>query len=246
MRTGLFKVLISFIGLSAASIQDYKTRMIDNRIWIAMISSGVLMTAYETFKYETYIFAAMAILPTLILSGILWFLGLYGGADIKALLSLSLLLPYPPFPTRNPVLVSFPLTVFINANILSLSLPIFNLIHNSSLIIKGKPIFHGFDEPFHRKIIAVLIGRPVKPSKVGTIRFHAIMEKKLNGARKFVFLPKIESYIERKENFENDYVWVTPGIPFIVFLTFGLILSLLYGDLTIALLVRIVNLSLEG
>jgi len=246
VRTGIIKTLIAIIGLLAASIQDYKTRIIDNRIWIAMISIGVIVTVYEILKYGTYIFVAIGVLPTLILSGILWFLGLYGGADVKALISLSLLLPYPPFPTRNPVFVSFPLTVFINANILSLSLPVFNLIHNSFLLIKKKPIFEGFDEPFHRKLIAVIVGRPIESSKAGKVRFHAIMEKNINGAKKFVFLPEIESYIKRRDIFGNNYVWVTPGIPFIVFLTFSLILSLLYGDLTIALLVRIVNPILEG
>ncbi len=246
MKTGIIKTIIAIAGLSAASIQDYKTRIIDNRIWMVMIIVGALMTAYETFKYGTYIFTAIGVLPALALSGILWVLGLYGGADVKALISLSLLLPYPPLPTKNPVFVSFPLTVFINANILSLSLPLFNIIHNSFLLIKKKPIFEGFDEPLHRKLIAAFVGRPIDSSKAGKIRFHAVMEKNIDGTKKFVFLPEIESYIKRKDIHGNNYVWVTPGIPFIVFLTFGLVSSLLYGDLTIALLVRIVNPILEG
>ena len=58
-------------------------------------------------------------------------------------------------------------------------------------------------------------------------RFATSIEKNINGKKKFVF-----SLLENEIEFiENKDIWVTPSIPLIVFILFGYIISILYGDI---------------
>ena len=57
--------------------------------------------------------------------------------------------------------------------------------------------------------------------------------------RKFVILPKDEGrtkivdrlYNAVKAGKINGYLWATPGLPLLIFLTIGLILALVFGDI---------------
>ena len=58
-------------------------------------------------------------------------------------------------------------------------------------------------------------------------RFAISIEKNINGKKKFVF-----SLLENEIEFiENKDTWVTPSLPLIVFILFGYIINILYGDI---------------
>ncbi|MEM3130934.1 MAG: A24 family peptidase C-terminal domain-containing protein, partial [Nitrososphaerota archaeon] len=57
-------------------------------------------------------------------------------------------------------------------------------------------------------------------------RFATSIEKKINNKKKFVF-----SLLENEIEFVSDKdIWVTPSLPLIVFLLFGYVICILYGE----------------
>jgi archaeal preflagellin peptidase FlaK len=152
-----------------------------------------------------------------------------GGADAKALIALSLLFPvypsigdFPLIPIPNDLFMlifPFSLLVLFNAAIVSLVVPLGLLVHNLS---------HG-----DIKFPAMLLGYKVSMSEAKK-RFVWPMERVENGALKFVYFPKEE---EENEKILDDLaavgatrIWVTPKIPFLIFITVGLVISALVGN----------------
>jgi preflagellin peptidase FlaK len=157
-----------------------------------------------------------------------------GGADAKALIALSLMfpvypmvggLPYIPIPNElSMLLFPFSLLILFNAAILSLIVPVglffYNLAHRDV------------------KFPAMLLGYRVDIEKAG-IGFVWPMQKMEADKLKFVYFPKED---EQSQEILQDLaahglkrIWVTPKIPFLLFITAGLILSATFGNLVMAL-----------
>ena len=83
--TILFVTLLCF-GYSA--LMDYKYREVENRLWIIFGSIGVASLLYvsSTLPFWSIVTACVFALS-------LWFWGAFGGADAKAIITLSLLMP---------------------------------------------------------------------------------------------------------------------------------------------------------
>ncbi|MCX8203194.1 MAG: prepilin peptidase, partial [Nitrososphaeria archaeon] len=127
------KMLILGAALAVASYQDVKTREIEDRVWLVSGAAGAVLTVAEILATPGYPLAAAglsALLTAVIAVGV-FYLGLYGGADAKALLVAGATLPLSSWigsayevwrqgsSFANPF---FPLTLLGNALLLSLLL----------------------------------------------------------------------------------------------------------------------------
>lgn len=158
-----------------------------------------------------------------------------GGADAKALIALSLMFPAYPvigeFPllqfTNEIVALLFPfsLLVLFNAAIISLIVPLGLFVYN---IAKRDITFP-----------AMFLGYRINIREAKR-RFVWPMERIVEGEIKFTFFPKDdednEKILEELEIFGVRRIWVTPKIPFLLFITAGIIASAVLGNPVLALL----------
>jgi preflagellin peptidase FlaK len=157
-----------------------------------------------------------------------------GGADAKALIALSLLFPvYPliggfpliPIPSDlSMLLFPFSLLILFNAAILSLIVPLglllYNLVHRDI------------------KFPAMLLGYRADID-VAKKKFVWPMQRVENNQLKFVYFPKDDEendkILQNLSEFGARRIWVTPKIPFLLFITAGLVLSAIVGNPVMAL-----------
>ena len=214
------------------SYLDVKKREVEDKVWLVFGAIGAVLQAYEVYSGTTsplYLVIAL-VLGTGIGMG-LYFFGFYGGADGKALIVLALLLPR--FVPRVGIYSVAPLIILTNGVLISILLPVALLILNITRLIRREPIFEGFSEPLHRKLLAIFLGY----KQTGNPRdFQFVMEKTVQDPSSGGVDVKKFDFSMMRDDFETKSgTWVTPGIPLLVFFTAGFFALLLYGDLVIGL-----------
>jgi preflagellin peptidase FlaK len=217
--------------LLLTSYLDMKAREVPDKVWIIFGAIGVGLQIYEVEVQVTQlVFLLVAIVLAAAIGMGIFFAGLYGGADGKALVVLAVLVPY--FSPRVGIYPIAPLIVLTNGILLSMLLPVALVLLNAYRVLTGKRIFDGFSEPLHRKVLASFLGY----KSTGKPRnFQFSMEKKTiyEGSEK----GKRFDFGLMQDNFESaPGTWVTPGIPLLVFFTAGFFVLLFYGDLVISLI----------
>jgi hypothetical protein len=142
----------------------------------------------------------------------------------------------------------FPLTIFSNAVLFAAASGIYMLLRNLIWrITTGKKIFEGAlgTEGIGKKMLVIITGYKVSVAKLKE-KWHVYpMEdvEEENGEtplkRKLVVVPRDEHRDEIVERLSkavdagkiDAYVWATPGLPMLIFVTIGLIVALLFGDI---------------
>ncbi len=196
------------------------------------------------------------------LAFLLFYSGGFGGADSKALMCLAIALPFAPTILITPILKTasspisqfiFPFTVFTNGVLFAAASCIYMILRN---VIwhkrKGKKMFTGTlaKESIGKKILVLITGYKVNIGKVKA-KWHVFpmedveIENPLK--QKLVIIPHDEGRDKIVERLSNaidagkidSYVWATPGLPMLIFITAGLIVALFGVDI-VWLLVRFV------
>jgi preflagellin peptidase FlaK len=227
----LIRIVVALVMLALASYFDLKKREVSDMLWIVFaVAAGI----FYVFDYPTSMDEAASIMISMALTAAISYgiyrSGLFGGADMLALITLSGFVPlYNPntlFSSGGVVFHSFaPLIVLTNAIILSSAHVVFNVARNLAYSSKHPGLlFEGLQhEPTSRKILAMLVGhRSQNP------QYSFPIERSVSGRREFDFSLKpaeTAAYEVRKD------VWVTSGIPYLIYITVGLILMILMGDL---------------
>src|SRR3970040_389536 len=94
----ILKIIFCMPFLIYSCYSDIKTRRVSNKVWFVMLAGGILLVLYDISIYGA------AYLPRLFISAgfifvfvyILFQVGVFGGADAKSLIVLSIILPaYP-------------------------------------------------------------------------------------------------------------------------------------------------------
>jgi len=239
------KYLVLLGALAFASYQDIRTREIDDKVWLIAGAIGALLTAYEALTVPSYqaFFALVSIGLTALLAFGVYFLGLYGGADAKALLVIAVTLPLSPA-VSAPFSPFFPLTVLGNALLCSLVLIPACLVYNVAWsVTHRRPLFGGIRAGALTKLGALFTGIKVKPKTARLVHFN-LLEVNAEGAptsKGLRLFAKVTDEDEVKVIDENaEYVWVTPAIPMIVFFLVGLVLAMLGADLIFGLLAYLI------
>ena len=216
------RILFSVIMLVVASVIDIKNREVPDMLWIVFGAVAAVMIFFEDNIIESLMIIAfsMIIAPFVLL---IWRFGFFGGADALALIVLAGLAPLATLDNN----VVTPFTTLSNAAFFMILLVVVNLVRNIFAIVNHEDIFYGFKESKPRKIIAVFIGFRSKNSK-----FSFPIERIEGNYKKFDF----SFHHADTEPFCNSpKTWVTPGVPLILFIIFGFITQLLFGDVILGI-----------
>jgi preflagellin peptidase FlaK len=236
----VLKIIFCTPFLIYSCYSDIKTRRVSNNVWLVMLAGGAFFVVTDISTYGT------AYLQRLLISSgfifvfiyILFQIGVFGGADAKSLMVLSIILPVYPklqifeysFPLNKPLIDLFAFGIFDNAVLLTIIVPISLAVYN--LTRMGLHI----DKPAY-----IFIGYKTKISEL-TSRHIKLIEKfeRVNGMVKFRFKrggveidEKIISELTAlsEKGLIKDEVWVTPGLPFMISITLGFFIAIFYGDL---------------
>ena len=222
----LARIIIIACGMIYASYEDWIKREVDDEVWILCGAAGGILTAVDLlmkWNLNLFIAAGISIALSAGLAIAFYYFGLYGGADAKAIIMISLALPI--YYAPKSVHPFTGLASLSNGLLLSLGLLIALFLWNLQAIIRGKKIFEGFEhEKTIRKIAAMFLGVRVKNAREK--KFWFPLEEEKNGKRFFKFgLFELEF-----EEAKRDDCWITPGIPLLIFITGGFIAYILVGD----------------
>jgi len=217
------RILLALVMLSSATIIDIRTREISDFMWIifGVISVALLFLEPDLIQTAFGVGFSLIVAPLVL---ILWRFGLFGGADALGLIVLSALAP---MATLSDSAVS-PFSILVNSALLSVSPMIINFIRNSLLILRKKDIFLDFDEPKSKKIFAMFLGYRSKNPK-----YCFSLEKQV-GKKKMLNI--VMHHSDTAEYCTTPDTWVTPGLPFMIFILGGFIIQLLFGDVILGLI----------
>jgi len=212
-------------------------------------------------EFSTYhILSLILSIVIVVLIGILSYLtGFIGGADVLTLLFLALLFPWR-FTLHSIPIVKFitlPIITFIvNSIVITLSYSIYYLILNFTVY---RDIVLHLNIPLYKKAVLVFLGFPIKISRFLRSRFIyplEVISVRDDGVvvREFRLTFSIEEdyrdHIEYIRKLimkgvisENSYIWVTHGIPLIVFLLIGFTMSITLGDIVLYSFLKTISLT---
>jgi len=240
----ILKILFCTPFLLYSCYSDIKTRRVSNKLWLFMLAFGSVFILYDIWNYGLpYLFwTFISTGLTFLFVYILFQFGVFGGADAKSLIVLSIIFPvYPDFFLFNsdfPIHYPLPLFkdffafgIFENAVLLTIVVPLSLALYNLSRM--GLCI----DKPFY-----AFIGYKTKISELSEkchIKLIEGFEIKNNDFR-FYFkrggveldeevINKLKNASEKK--MIKDNIWVTPGLPFMIPITLGFFVAAFYGDL---------------
>lgn len=217
------RILFAIVMLSSATIIDIRNREISDLLWVVFGVISVILLLFE----QDIIQAAFGVGFSLIVAPIvliLWRFGLFGGADALGLIVLASLAPMATFSDS----VVSPFSVVVNSALLSVTPMIVNFIRNSIRLLRKDNIFEDFDEPTSKKIFAMFIGYKSKNPKYSfSLETHVGKKKRLN-----ITLHNSDT----AEYCNTPNTWVTPGLPFMIFIFGGFVLQLLFGDVILSLI----------
>jgi len=217
------RIILALGMLGYASYTDVTKREISDYVWVVFGALAAVMLIFEPNLTESLvnIGISLIVVPVAI---IIWRIGLFGGADAFAIIVLAALVPQI---TLSEGTIT-PFTILTNAVLISVSPLFFNFFRNLIALAKKNNIFEGFDEPARKRIIAMFLGYRAKNPKFGfSIEKKAGKNKKLN---------LVLHHAEYAEFCNTPNTWITPGVPYLLFITTGFIVQLLYGDVIFSFL----------
>ncbi len=212
------RIALALGMLGIACISDIKKREISDVIWIVFGAiAAVLIPFSSNITGDLFRIGISLIISPIAI--IMWRFGLFGGADAFALIVLAALAPSITLTSHTIT----PFTTLTNAVLLSIIPLLANITRNSILLAKKQDIFAGFAETKPKKILAMFVGYRAKNPKFGFAIEHQVNDhKKLNLSLQ---------HAEYAEFCNTKDTWITPGIPYMIFIAAGFAVQLFYGDI---------------
>ena len=240
IRTGVALAMLGY-----GSFRDLQTREVHDLLWVVGGGAGLVLDAYELFMgtlslrqlaFSVGFMAAMGL--------VLGYLRLFGGADLLAFIALSIIHPRPPVYLLynwgwSPPFYSF--TLISNTAIAGIVAPLVALARNLGAVSGGADLFERHrDVSVLRKAALMSTAVNVRLGDVkgppyqyplegsgGDIRLRPDIWDDEKAAEEFRALG--ESGVER--------VWVSATLPYLVLITGGYLLSVVFGDVLLWLFV---------
>jgi preflagellin peptidase FlaK len=223
------RVTVCILILLYACYLDIKERSVTNLLWIIMIAVGISFAFYNIIISGIPFLIAFiySLAFTSALAYTFFKLNFFGGADAKSLIAISVLIPTSAISDPFP----FAITTLFNAAIISLTVPIllfmYNMLHVSGKRVDFVTSFVGYKVP-----IADL------ENKRNLRLVHLYNEEEGEVKKKHIFggVEIDEEIIEELKGYQEQgkiegEILVTPELPFMLFITAGFFISLLYGNL---------------
>jgi preflagellin peptidase FlaK len=236
------QILLSLILLGVASLFDLRSREVPNLVWIAFLPPALVVTAVNLYQYPAQLsVVAISIALTTGISLAIFYLGLYGGADAKALITLAIAHPVASIPPLQTPLL--PLTTFTNSLLLMLLVAPVALIKNIQWKRTAQqPLFQGLEtESMWRKLAALFLC--VKVSKTTIQPYHIIAERYVTEGevkrRTLQLFHRIEDEDAKVDDSIPDDVFIIYSLPMLPFMLLGYITTLALGDLIFHLLATV-------
>lgn len=236
----IWKLLFFTPFLLYSCYSDIRTHRVTNNLWLIMLTSGVVFVSLDILThgilYILYVFISAGFMFVIVY--ILFQLGIFGGADAKSLIILSIIFPVYPtfkafeysFPLYKPSIDSFGLSILGNALMLIMVVPIglaaYNILKMGIRVDKPAYIFIGYKTKISQlanKHVRLLQDFDIAD---GDIKFH-YRHGELELNEKIIYELKNLS----EKGLIKDDVWVTPKLPFMVPTTIGFFVAVFYGDL---------------
>ena len=244
----IIRLIACMAILGYACLTDWKVRRAPNELWIALGAIGVVLDAIEfwagDFNYLYIVFLIIGVGFIYVLVYVIFKVGGFGGADAKALIAIAIVFPFPLYPIINIGGVWFPiayqlhspifaLTVLGNAVTIMLIIPLFVLLYN----LLNVPIGELAKNPIgaltgYKMNIDRIKGRHLRLMHRYTEEEDGRMSIKMafrGNEADDEMLARLEKW--SGEGKIGDRVWVTPKLPFLIPITIGLIIAVLYGDI---------------
>lgn len=239
----LVKVLVCLPFLAYSCYSDIKTRRVSNRVWPIMLGVASPFLIYEmiTFGLPYILRTMISFVVIFTFVYVLFMLHAFGGADAKVLMVISIILPV--FPNLSlfslqlplwgaPLFDLFTFSVFGNSVLLTIIVP-FGLLFYNLVTVPSKELM--------KKPLYAFIGyrKHIDDLKEGHFRLIENHEETPNGVvqrftrtgtsidRKMIL--KLQAM--HKKGSIGEYVWITPGLPFMIPITAGFLAAVVFGDL---------------
>jgi preflagellin peptidase FlaK len=243
-------IAVTLFFFSVGSILDLRSREVDDRVWLAYGPIGLVLTIVTLFvEPSRTIFTVVSAVIAFVFALGLFYFGLFGGADAKGVMCLGLTIPL--VPSGFPGILGyahpfFPIAVLVTGFMCSVLAAVWLGVENLFTCSKlGSGMFRGLEhESKWRKALAMISGYRTEMSRLRTTFYLYPMEEIVEGPdgarRSFKLFVDAESDRDKMvSEFSNAYsklnlhgqVWVTPGLPMLVFITAGLVLTLIFGDI---------------
>lgn len=240
----IYRVVFSLLILSYACYSDIRERRVSNIVWVVMASGGISFAGYSAIVQgvSLLILIISSVIIIGVMSYILFRLGLFGAADAKALICIALLFPtqptfniffykFPLFDAFVPIVFPFAIMVLLNASVLALVVPISLFLRNlHSLGLRG----------FMRNAALCFVAYRVEIDGLGSGRFgrltHAYEEIGGHLTRRYSLggMPINNKTVQELKAYHGEQkagtqAWVTPELPFVLFITLGFIAGCFIG-----------------
>lgn len=241
--------------LSIASFYDLKFREVPNIIWVISAPIGLTLSVISlALNGSSHFLDTLTWIATLVMiSGLslaLFYLGLWGGADAKALICLAVSMPTRlnigaikpmlEYSLRNTFSLPAPISTLNNsvlaAALLTVAITLKNLI---DLARSGGKIFEGLEGvSFLKKALVFMTGYRVDAEKLRSKRHHYIVMEEFSVESDGSFKRRLKVRLLSAENDVESKIpekicgkiWVTPALPFLLFMEAGLIMTMFLGD----------------
>lgn len=252
----IVRIAICLIILGYSCFTDWKTRRAPNRLWYLLGGIGLILGLYELYARSSIIGSldtsflflwGFSFIFIFVFMYLLYYFFQYfgmtgiGGADAKALIAIALMFPY--YPQIQLAGLSLPLTdisrsiifglaVFGDALALNLVVPAAILIYNlatvpfSELAANPTMAFTGYKanvEGIKSKHVRLMHKYTDKGGKPEAKRSFGGSEIDDDSYKKLLQW-KSAGLVDAK-------VWITPKIPFLIPITLGFIVSIVWGDI---------------
>lgn len=223
----ILKISVAVLILLYASILDWKHREIDDRSWLSMVVLGIIFAGYDYIRFGQFFTVkifAVSFLVSLALAYALYYTGLMGGGDGKILMGIGSMFPFYPYVGVFTIFPLFVLSVFVNAIFLSAVMPVIFFISNLKRLKEIGCL---------KEFFIMFLGYKKKASQVND---HEVI---IGDGRDFrIFLNAKDIELGKKGD-NDEEVWVTPALPFVIPIMIGFLMSLVYGDILSYLIVRL-------
>ncbi len=236
------RVAVALASLGYASIHDVREREVPDRVWLLSFPTCLVLAFIDAyFGLVEWGGMIVSLFSALLLGLLLFHLGFYGGADVKALLLMAAAIPSYRLGHESIFNTLFPssfLMAFFFSTILSVLFPLYVLILNLLSIFRGEDPLRGIQvtDPL-RRILLLITARRVSLEELrrGGLKYM-VAEEPIEGdgglLRKPIYCIRIREEdedmikkIEEHRSMYKDGVLVSPTIPMIIFLTLGFLLT---------------------
>jgi hypothetical protein len=245
LQLDYLRTCLCLLMLGYGSYRDLKTREIHDLLWVVFAGLGLIMDGYDIY------IGSLSIQQLLIAVGFMGFMGvvlgyfkLFGEADLLAFVALVVIQPRSPFFLTinwgwHPLF--YPLTIVTNTAIAGVAAPLMIFIMNVGTVLSGVSIFQGRKMSVFKKLGFVFTGLNTSIDKVRGPPFQYPLEDPDDG--KLSLRPNIWDDEDAEVVFRKfrdkgvKRVWVSWTLPYIVVMLIGYMLTVVFGDLLLWVLI---------